>query len=565
MAGGVHDTSDILAPLDERQREVATTLLGPVCVLAGAGTGKTTAITRRIAYGVASGVYDPRAVLALTFTVKAAAEMRARLHALGVSQVSARTFHSAALAQLRHFWPQVFGGRVPSLLQEKGRIVAEAADAAGIDVDPSTVHDLAAEIEWRKVRNLSIEDYGVLDRAAPGGLSADDVGQVMTRYEWLLRDRRLLDMEDVLLATVGMLENEPTVADQVRSVYRVFIVDEYQDVSPIQERLLECWLGRRKDVCVVGDASQTIFSFAGASPDFLLRFPERFPGARTIEMNRNYRSGASILAVANRVVSGREGAVRLVGSASGHRPVLERFDTDEEEAASVAGSIAASLHGGTPPERCAVLVRMTGQLETVERALAAAGVPFQLQGARDYFSRPEVGKALLMISAAAARAGGDDPGVLRPTVGDILLDPEIGYTVRPPAPGPDRRRWAALTALREIADSLPEGATLRDLSATLEAMRTARQEPELHLVSISTIHAAKGLEWDEVYLVGASDGLLPSRYAVSPESIEEERRLLYVAVTRARRRLVVTWAQRSPRGRLRRRSPFLDGLGLADS
>lgn len=550
----------LLDGLNEEQREVTTTLLGPVRVLAGAGTGKTTALTRRLAYGIATGVYDPRAVMALTFTTKAAGEMRTRLSALGVPAVAARTFHSAALAQLRHFWPQIFGGRVPALADSKSGIIREAAEGVGIDIGRASAREIAAEIEWRKVRNLSIDDYAATERPAPAAMPEDGLIAIMRRYERLKLERRVMDFEDVLLATLGILQNEPTVAAQVHAIYRVFVVDEYQDVSPVQQALLDAWLGNRKDVCVVGDVSQTIYSFAGASMRPLLDFDTRYPGAHHIEMVRNYRSTQSIVATANAVMKGEEGAVELRSETRGGPPLLREFDSDEAEAAWVAASIAAARGAGEDALSVAVLARVGAQLPIIEQALAAAGVPYRLRDGPNYFARPEVATAMLLLNVAAAGQSAEAPSLAH-AVAAVLL--EAGYTARPPeGVGAERDAWEALAALLRLAEQKPEGTTLAAFVDELLRRKAAQDAPPMRAVTVSTIHSAKGLEWDTVYLIGLADGLLPVRRTDGAEAITEERRLFYVAVTRARRRLVMSWAARGEGRRRRAPSPF---LGLVSS
>ncbi|MFT4124533.1 MAG: ATP-dependent helicase, partial [Microbacteriaceae bacterium] len=311
------NAEDILAPLDEEQRRVATTLLGPVRVLAGAGTGKTRAITHRIAYGVATGVYPPSRVLALTFTARAAGELRARLRDLGTGAVPARTFHAAALSQLGFFWPQVVGGPMPQLVDGKARLIAQAAADLRLRLDTAALRDIAAEIEWRKVSRLSVEQWARAERALPGSLRLDQAAELLQRYEDLKDERRRLDFEDVLLACAGMIEVEERVAQQVREQYRFFVVDEYQDVNPLQHELLTAWLGDRDDLCVVGDASQTIYSFTGATSEYLLRFSAEHPNAELVRLESNYRSSAAIVDAANRLVRRSPGALELHAAAEG--------------------------------------------------------------------------------------------------------------------------------------------------------------------------------------------------------------------------------------------------------
>jgi DNA helicase-2/ATP-dependent DNA helicase PcrA len=302
--GSIPGADDFLEGLDPEQREVAATLRGPVRILAGAGTGKTRAITHRIAYGVASGVYNPTEVLAVTFTTRAAGEMRTRLRAMGAGSVQARTFHSAALRQVRYFWPKVYGGAPPELTASKIPIVAGAARRNRVDVSQALLRDLASEIEWSKVSNVRPDDY---ERIAPGrgrevsGLDAATVARVFGSYEELKRDQGRMDMEDVLLCGAALLTEDERVAAEVRRQYKWFVVDEFQDVSPIQSALLDLWLGGRDEICVVGDPAQTIYSFAGARASYLVDFPTRFPTCTTVELVRNYRSTPQVIEAANRL------------------------------------------------------------------------------------------------------------------------------------------------------------------------------------------------------------------------------------------------------------------------
>lgn len=558
----------LLAALDDEQRIAAEALVGPVCVLAGAGTGKTRAITHRIAYGVASGAYDPARVMALTFTSRAAAELRSRLRALGAGGVPARTFHAAALAQLNHFWPIVAGGPAPRVLEYKGRLLGLAAERCRLRVDTATLRDVAAEIEWRKVSVLGMDEYRarLASRGAPGSLDADQFLELVEAYEQLKDERRSMDFEDVLLATAGMIETEPAVAMQVREGYRHFVVDEYQDVSPAQQHLLDLWLGDRRDVCVVGDASQTIYSFAGASAEYLLGFERRFPDATVVRLERNYRSTPEIVEVANRLVRGRPGALRLVAAAPdagdpavdgrvaspdasppapavphGAPPEIVAYPDEVAEARATATRIRARIDAGIPAESIAVLMRVNSQSALLEQALTEAGVSTRVRGAQRFFDQPEVKQAVHAIRAQALAATGEP---LFKTVSDVLRS--LGWSIEPPAgPGAVRSRWESLNALARLVDDVPPGTTLRAFADDLSARAEAQNEPAIAAVTLATLHSAKGLEWDEVHLVGLTEGMLPIAYAAGLEAIDEERRLLYVGITRARRRLTLSWAARS--------------------
>lgn len=568
----VHPGADaVLDALDPEQREVAAHPSGPMCVLAGAGTGKTRAITHRIAYGVLSGVYQPQRVLAVTFTARAAGEMRTRLRDLGVGGVQARTFHAAALRQLHYFWPQAVGGAAPEVMPHKASAVAEAASRLRIRLDGPAVRDLSSEIEWSKVSMLTPESYAHAAaqqrREAPAGLDPTAMARLIASYEDVKSDRGVIDFEDVLLLTVGVLREHEEIARVVRGQYRHFVVDEYQDVNRLQQTLLELWLGDRKDLCVVGDPAQTIYSFTGASPEHLLRFRSRHPDARVVELVRNYRSTPQVVRLANLVLSGpggsrRSGSVELRAQRpDGPDPELVVAENDPDEAARAAARIEGLLQQGHPASEVAVLFRTNGQSEGIESALAERGIPYLVRGGDRFFSRREVRDAIVLLRGAARSDDGSQP--LPDVVRDVLLG--AGWSrVTPTAGGAARDRWQSLDALAQLADQTaardPE-AHLPAFVAELEQRATEQNAPTVQGVTLASFHAAKGLEWDTVLLVGCSDGLLPITMADTPEAVEEERRLLYVGVTRARERLVLSYASaRTPGAKATRRpSRFLDG------
>jgi DNA helicase-2/ATP-dependent DNA helicase PcrA len=557
----VSSAESLLAGLDEQQRVAAETLLGPVVLLAGAGTGKTRAITHRIAYGVATGVYPPGRVMALTFTARAAGELRSRLRALGAGGVSARTFHASALSQLNFFWPQVIGGTMPRLIDSKARLLAHAADTVRLKLDTSTLRDLAAEIEWRKVSKLSIDQYAASKRPLPGTLDIEKVADLQQAYENLKDDRRQLDFEDVLLAAAGMVESEPRVQQQVREQYRFFVVDEYQDVSPLQHDLLELWLGPRNDVCVVGDASQTIYSFAGASPDYLLGFGTEHDDATVIRLEQNYRSTAPIIESANSLMRGRPGALSLhaaVPDETAKPPRVTTHANDSQEARAVAQAIVAEIADGAKPENIAVLYRINVQAAAIEAALADVGVASRLQGGTRFFDQREIKEALMLLRGATVTTARDEP--LFKTVSDVLRS--IGWTQdAPETRGAVRDRWESLNALMTLAEEAIAGTTLKEFVNELFERQQGQHEPTMAAVTLATLHSAKGLEWDSVYLIGLSEGLVPISYAKTPTAVDEERRLLYVGVTRARKRLALSWAAESQqRGGQRQASRFLSEL-----
>ncbi|MFE5311040.1 ATP-dependent DNA helicase UvrD2 [Isoptericola sp. NPDC056605] len=562
----------ILDALDPEQRDVALALTGPVCVLAGAGTGKTRAITHRIAYGVRTGTYKPTSVLAVTFTARAAGEMRTRLRDLGVVGVQARTFHAAALRQLGYFWPRVVGGAPPRILEHKASAVAEAARRVGVSVDRVAVRDLSSEVEWAKVSLVTAEDYVkaalVDDRPAPSGYDHQTVARLITAYEDVKTERGVIDFEDVLLMLADMLNSHRQVADEVRSQYRHFVVDEYQDVSPLQQFLLDQWLGDRKELCVVGDPSQTIYSFTGATPHYLLDFTRTYSDAQVVRLVRDYRSTPQVVHLANQVLRrGRvPGALELVAQRPAGPPAsFTAYDDDDAEASGIAARAGRLIASGVRPSEIAVLYRTNAQSAAFESALADAGISYLVRGGERFFQRKEVRDAIVLLRGAARSADPDQP--MPEQVRDVLVT--AGWTEQPPAArGAARERWEAMQALVGLADDVaaaaPEDApaTMATLVGELEERASAQHAPTVEGVTLASLHAAKGLEWDAVFLAGVSEGLMPISLAETDEAVAEERRLLYVGITRAREHLELSFARsRNPGGRAtRKRTRFLDGL-----
>ena len=562
---GAMNPEELLNALDPDQRAVATQVAGPLAVLAGAGTGKTRAITYRIAYGAAVGAFDPSNVLAVTFTQRAAFEMRHRLAQLGVPKAQARTFHSAALRQLRHFWPTVVGGPLPDVIPHKASLVAASAARLGITIDRTNVRDIAAEVEWAKVSMIDAAHYASrvarLRRDVPAGLDAGDMARLLDVYEDAKNERGVIDFEDILIYLCGMLQERADVASIVRKQYRSFVVDEFQDVNLLQARLLDLWLGGRHDVCVVGDVAQTIYSFTGASPDYLTGFGRKHPGARIVELTRDYRSTPQIVSLANDVLarsSQREGTVRLSSQRDGGAQVTYRtYDDDRAEAEGVAASIVDLIDAGMAPHSIAVLMRTNGQSQAFEEALGARGIPVAVAGGKPFFARDDVRTAISRLRAAAAAA--TDDGSVGEIVRDVLSG--VGWAPEAPSGQAGSERWSNMNAIVGWADD-SQAQTLSAFVAELDERVAYQVEPDKAGVELATIHAAKGLEWDAVFLVGVAEGLLPISYAKTAAAREEERRLLYVAVTRARDLLTLSWARsRGADGRgKRKRSRLLDGI-----
>jgi len=588
----------VLAALDPEQREVALATRGPVCVLAGAGTGKTRAIAHRIAYGVRIGVVNPRHVLAVTFTTRAAGELRGRLRQLagaaggGMEQVQARTFHAAALRQLSHFWPRTVGGRPPAVLDSKLALLTEMARELGIHAGLPELRDTAGEIEWAKVTQVGPGDYpaaaAAAARAAP--LGAETTARLYAGYERARRERHLVDFESVLELTAAILTEHRAAAAEVADRYRYFVVDEFQDVNPLQKLLLDAWTDGRDDVCVVGDPRQTIYSFTGATPAYLTGFTDAFPHATVVRLVRNYRSTPQVAALANRLAGpagGRRprpprgapapGGAPLVGQRpAGPEPEFTAHPDEAAEAAAVAARAAGLIALGVPPREMAVLVRVNVQTERFEQALAQAGVSFQVRGTERFFERAEVRQAMGMLRAAAASAPPRPPAQAEAVAPDPAAAPAaaevrhvlagIGLTREPPpGRGSARERWESLAALARLAEDFcadAPGTGLAGIVGQLAHRAAIEHPPAPDGVTVASLHAAKGLEWDVVFLPGLTEGNLPIVHAQTDEAVAEERRLLYVGVTRARESVHLSWAlARSPGGRPSRvPSRFLDGL-----
>lgn len=558
----------LLEALDPEQRQVALALQGPVRVLAGAGTGKTRAITHRIAYGVASGVYNPAEVLAVTFTTRAAGEMRGRLRELGAGGVQARTFHSAALRQARYFWPRVYGGELPVLTESKLALMGNAARRNRVQTDQATLRDLASEVEWAKVSNVRPDDYTTVATARGRSVTGHDaatVARVFATYEEVKRDQGRMDMEDVLLCAAALLTEDERVAAEVRRQYKHFVVDEFQDVSPIQSALLDLWLGGRHGLCVVGDPAQTIYSFAGANAAYLTDFGKKHPHTTSVELVRNYRSTPQVIGAANQLLAGTGSAGVQLRSQREAGPEVRYAELSDEvaEAEQAAADILALTQQGVPTREIAVLFRINAQSEAFEEALAARGIAYVVRGAARFFERREVRQAVTLLRGNARSEGGSGDG-LAADVRAVLAG--MGWSAQAPTGrGNVRDQWESLQALVSQAEDFLTGrpdATMTDFVEELDRRASEQHAPVAEGVTLATLHAAKGLEWDAVFLVGMHDGTMPIVYAEGPVAIEEERRLLYVGMTRARKHLTISWSlARNPGARTSRKpSRFLTGL-----
>ncbi|MPZ87791.1 MAG: AAA family ATPase [Nitriliruptorales bacterium] len=574
--------TDPIAGLNPAQRAAAEAVQGPVRILAGAGTGKTRTITHRIAHQIRSGVARPGQILAVTFTDRAAGELRTRLGALGVPPVRAATFHAAAWAQLRHFWPRAADAPdqpLPEVMSSKIRLLVPFARRLGVEA-----RDLAGEIEWAKARMLSPEEYRRAAAGRDAPVDPDTMAEVYAAYEAAKAAAGAIDYEDMLLRTADLLVRDGETAAAVRDRYRFLTVDEYQDVNRAQHALLRAWIGERDELCVVGDDDQTIYSFTGASSRYLIDFHCEFPHAQRITLTRNYRSTRKVLTLANRVLWTKpaERRKRLTSELTGGpEPEFTEFAEAADEVAGVVSRCRALLDDGVPAREIAVLYRVNAQSEAFELALRDAGLPFTVRGEATFFARTEVRQALRLLTAERERPSEDPAAMaagveLTPPPADRRVERVLRAGLRhqshaEPAGGVARERWRNLEALIGAARSRMAGdpqvsfeSVVDDLLARAAAGADAPGPGGA--ITLATLHRAKGLEFDAVFLASCEEGLLPISHARTDEEVEEERRLLYVGVTRARRHLWLSWALSRPGrgGRAQRRRPSRLLFNLAE-
>jgi DNA helicase-2/ATP-dependent DNA helicase PcrA len=538
------DAERILDGLNPEQRRAVQAVRGPVCILAGAGTGKTTTITRRIAYQVATRAFAPGQLLAVTFTDKAAGEMRSRLAGLGVQGVEARTFHSAALAQLSRF-----GASPPQqILSSKALALRQIGNTLPRPYRFRPAADLATEVEWAKNRRVRPDRYPqeLGDHEPP--IPADLMSGVYRRYEQGKERRGMVDFEDLLELAIRLFEDD-AIAERFRARTLAITVDEYQDANLLQQTLLERWLGIGDDLCVVGDDYQSIYGFTGATPQYLLGMPARFPGCAVIRLEENHRSTPEILEVANRLVPrlGGVGKVLRPTRQEGPKPELRGFPHPDDEAGWLVARIRElRATAGLPLEGMAVLSRVNSRSEDFEEALSRARIPFQVRGGA-FLSRPAARAILRRLRdgsatgvAALVRAAASAEGM---APGDIPEDLGEQETVRQN----DLARLVRLAEEFEGRDGSTGGTDGTDgtdgtVRAFVEDLRARfASDGDGRGVNLLTFHRAKGLEFDAVFLPRLQEGELPFRRSKSDEAIGEERRLLYVGITRARRYLAVSW------------------------
>jgi DNA helicase-2/ATP-dependent DNA helicase PcrA len=533
------DSEGIFEGLNDEQRRAVEAVRGPVCILAGAGSGKTTTITRRIANQVATGAFRADQILAVTFTDKAAGEMRARLGRLGVSGVAARTFHSAALTQLHHFAP----GRVGQILASKALLLRQIGNTLPAPYKFRPAGDLATEIEWAKNRRLTPETYQRELGEHQPPIPADLAYCVFYEYEKRKVAAGAVDFEDLLELAIRLYDEDEAALTTFRDRYRAFTVDEYQDVNVLQQTLLERWLGASDELCAVGDDYQSIYGFTGASPEHLLGLPARFPGAQVFRLEQNYRSTPQVLGLANRLVPRLGGSEKTLRAtrADGPEPELTACAGPDEQCAAIVARARALHASGMPYEEMAILFRLNSRSAELEAALAEASVPFQgasllardaARGLLKVLRRRGVEPAATAVRAAALQQG-------------WVERPQTGLGER------EQTRQNDLAFLVRLADASEDDVIA--FLAMLEARFGSRGDDRrgIHLL---TYHRAKGLEFDAVFLPRLEDKELPARQAKKPAQLAEERRLLYVGLTRARRHLLVTWCGKP--------SPFLAELGV---
>lgn len=558
----------LLHDLNPAQRAAVEATSGPVCILAGAGTGKTRVISRRVAYAIATDAIHPKHVLVVTFTEKAAGEMRERLAALGFPGVQAHTFHAAALRQLRYFWSRLHPGRVPEILDSKAPLLVPLQRSLPGGYKFTAVKDLADEIEWAKARRIDPESYqdAVTSKARTSPLPADLFAGLYKRYERAKERAGRIDFEDMLARMLEGLETNPDIAEEFRGQYRWFSVDEYQDTNPLQQALLEAWLGERQDLAVVGDEDQTIYTFTGASSEYLTGFTRRFPDARVFQLEENYRSTSQVLGMANRLLArgSRQRVKRLVATRpEGPEPVVVAFESSEAELAALIAEVRRLVDAKVPLDEIAVLVRTNAQIPPIEEALAGAAIRYQVRGEL-FFRRSEVRQALRLLRSRSDRTAG---GGLVDAIEAIWFERMDFRRDQEPESEEARQRHASMVSLLGIAERLESSDERADIVAFLADVERRAADEAAGVgggVNLLTYHRAKGLEFDAVLLPALEEGLLPIRQASAPAEVEEERRLLYVGLTRARVHLWLAWTARrvGPTGREGPRKPsrFLDDL-----
>ena len=518
--------------LDPEQRAVAEAVRGRVVVIATAGSGKTRAITYRIANAVHSRVHDPATGLALSFTTRAANQLKRRVTELGVEGLTTATFHAAALRQLNFFWPRVFGGNAWKIGNNRGNVLDEVSAKLRLDLSPTGRRTLLSEIDWAKASGLDPMAYQELERTLTD-IDSKTVGEVWGRYEDLCHTRRIIDFDDVLSLTVGMMSSRPDVVTEIRRRYTWFTVDEYQDITPLQNALLQLWVGERAELCVVGDPAQTIYSFAGAQANYLKSFADDHSDATLIELVRTYRCPPSVVSAANSLMASQpDASVSMVsqrdiaGSFS-----VKSYADETAEAQSIAQEISTLLARGIDPREIAILLRINSMSEVFERAFDELQIPYSVRGGSRFFDRREIKQALLQLKAFSfSESTLSIVDAVRTVLGNV------GWQSAPPAGQSEAKEsWEALSGLLALAQDVQDSGknTLQEFFEVVAQRTMAQDHPNAATVMVTTMHAAKGLEWQHVFIPSVNEGVIPFVQQAKPNEIDEERRLLYVAITRA--------------------------------
>jgi DNA helicase-2/ATP-dependent DNA helicase PcrA len=550
---------DALGRLNEAQRVAAECVRGPVAILAGAGTGKTTTVTHRIAWQVACGAFQPRELLAVTFTDKAAGELRERLAELGVRGVEARTFHGAARWMLSVLWQPLTGTPMPALMPHKIALLEELVRGLPAPDCFRPRRELAQEIEWAKNRRITPDRY--LDELERTGheqplRDPDRMRRIFTDYEAAKQRVGAWDFEDLLLKLADLLDEQPEAVNRLRARFRSITVDEYQDVNPLQQALLDHWTGPDENICVVGDDYQTIYGFTGASPDWLLKFPERFPNATVVRLEESYRSNPPVLELANRLVPKLGGFEKQLRSAphlqdaEAPDPIVVAHATKADEAAWVAAECRRLHDQGVPWNELAVLYRINARSPEFESAMTDAGVPFVVTSGA-FLSRS--GPRGVLRGLEHRRAELDVTAAVR------AMAERMGWRPEGAAKSSDEAQ-----TLQEDLSRLLSIATDDDFNDVGEYIDAIRERFDVRIdgdgVELLTMHRAKGLEWRVVFLPRLNAKELPFRSRTSAADEGDERRLLYVGITRAKRRIYLSRAADAGAP-----SSFLAELGIVTS
>ena len=556
LAGTVHE---VLEGLDEHQQEAATAPLLPLAVIAGPGSGKTKTVVGRISHLVTTGETTASQVLALTHTTKAAGELRERLQHAGVSAATCSTVHAAAWRQLRSLWREAGMATEPQLVASNWMMVKDAvAKTMGrAKADTGTISDAANEIEWGRAWLLDPSQYAAHAtlHGRTSSVEGADLQRVWEAFNEAKQNSGVLDFGDVLEVAARMMD-DPNIAARVRAKWGVFFLDEYQDIDNAQQRLVDAWIGDRVAVTATGDPEQAIFGFKGGDPSLLMGFAKKWPQAKVVHLTNNYRSSPEIVDWVNALTLVPR--PKLVGcKPSGSKPLVLSSSDEREEERQLVQQIQEWRRGGVPLEQIAVLYRFNATSARIEAALGGAGIPYFTAGQVKFFDRQEV-RNVLVPFGQLARTNPDANGAA------VLLQAasQAGWSQdQPPnGAGAARQRWEAVAALISLVADSMSSLSSAELLTTLQQRAKDAHDVPMSGVTVATIHAAKGLEWDAVWVIGAVEGQIPSAYATTKPQLDEEQHLLYVAVSRARRKLVVSWSQRRQNNWRADRSRFLNVL-----